>query len=301
MIFRYNVTETVDSFTKNINGTETKIEKCFESKECHMKKSIILASLIGLFIGGIAVAEEDSQYGVTVNTTWVSKYIWRGIDKLDDKAAIQPSIGIDLGSGFSATVWGSWAGSSKGGGSVSTVDADEMDYILTYANSIYEGEAYATNYSVSWVYYDFTDQASKTADAQEINASIAMPNLCPYGVIPSYTIVKMWAAKSRGNAGNVSGWIHVLGLDYALTVPGFLENNPEQAIDLHWDLTYNGGAGAAGGGVDHDWSHVTLGASTDIAAGPGTFRPGVFYQISMDKSVNTENELYTGLSYSLSF
>jgi len=266
-----------------------------------MKKSIILASLVGLLIGGIAVAAEDGQYGVTLNTTWVSKYIWRGIDVLDDKAAIQPSISMDLGSGFSATVWASWAGASQNGGSKSTVNADEMDYILSYGNSVYEGETYATDYSLNWVYYDFTDQPSKAADAQEINASFAMPNLCPHGVVPSYTIVKMWAAKSNGDAGEVGGWIHVLGLDYGLTVPGFLENNPEQTIDLHWDLTYNGSAGATAEGVDHDWSHMTFGASTDIALGSGTFRPGVFYQVSMEDTVNNEDELYTGVSYSLSF
>lgn len=265
-----------------------------------MKKSIILASLVGLLIGGMAFAAEDGQYGVTVDTTWVSKYIWRGIDILDDKAAFQPSVSVDLGSGFSATVWASWAGASQNGGSVSTVDADEMDYILSYGNSINEGEASAINYSLNWVYYDFTDQPSKAADAQEINASFAMPNICPGGVVPSYTIVRMWSAKD-GDAGSVGGWIHVLGLDYGLTVPGFMENNPEQTIDLHWDLTFNDGAGAAAGGVDSDWSHMTFGASTDIALGSGTFRPGVFYQVSMEDTVNNEDEFYTGVSYSLSF
>ena len=266
-----------------------------------MKKSIIFLSLVCLLIGGIAVAADDGSYGVTVDTTWVSKYIWRGIDILDDKAAIQPSVSVDLGSGFSATVWGSWAGSSQDGGDISTVNATEMDYIISYANSINEGEVFATDYSVSWVYYDFTHEPSDMADAQEINASFALPNICPVGTVPSYTIVKMWASEGNGSAGEVGGWIHVLGLDYGLTVPGFLENNPEQTIDLHWDLTYNGSAGATAEGVDHDWSHMTFGASTDIVAGGGTFRPGIFYQISMDKSVNNENELYTGLSYSLSF
>jgi len=266
-----------------------------------MKKSIILVSLVGLLIGSIAVAAEDGQYGVTVDTTWVSKYIWRGIDLLDDKAAIQPSVSMDLGSGFSATVWSSWAGSSQGGGDISTVNADEMDYILSYANSINEDDISAIAYSLNWVYYDFTDQPSKAADAQEINASIAMPNLCPYGIVPSYTIAKMWAAKAYGDAGDVGGWIHVFGLDYGLTVPGFLENNPEQTIDLHWDLTFNDGAGLAAGGVDSDWSHTTFGASTDIALGGGTLRPGVFYQVSMDESVNNEDELYTAVSYSFNF
>jgi hypothetical protein len=224
---------------------------------------------------------------------------------MDDKASIQPSVHFDLGNGFSAGVWAAYGCASD------TVDATEYNYSMTYGGTACEGTANELAYAVSWIYYDYIDQPSSAADAQEINLSIAMPSLCPGGVVPSYTIIKMWASEGDSAASSLSGWIHVIGLDYALTVDGFIENNPEQVVDLSWDMTYNGSAGLPGtlsGGVvtpsdvDHDWSHMTFGASTAIELpGAGTVTPGIFYQISMDDSVNDENELWTGISYSLSF
>lgn len=265
-----------------------------------MKKFIVLMGLAVLLSSGIAIAADDGTMGVTVDTTWVSKYIWRGFDYLDDKAAIQPSVSIDLGSGFSATVWASWAGAS-GSSTTSTVNANELDYILSYANTAYEGEAYAMNYSLNWLYYDYTDQPSNAADAQEINLSISMPNICPAGVVPSYTLAKMWPAEGGGPSRALGGWIHIIGLDYGLAVPGFIEGNPEQVLNLSWDITYNDGAGLGNGSVDHDWSHMTWGVSTDIAMCGGTLKPGIYYQTSMEKTVNTEDEFWTGISYSFSF
>lgn len=275
-----------------------------------MKKIIVLASLAVLLSSGFAIAADDGALGITVDTTWVSKYIWRGVDRLDDKAAIQPSVNIDLGSGFSTTVWTSWAGASKNGGSTSTVDADEMRYILSYGNSLNEGDAYAMDYSVNWLYYDYTDRPNKAADAQEINLSVAFPSICPTGVVPNYTIIKLWSAEGGEASNGVGGWIHEFGLDYGLAVPGFIENNPEQVLNFSWDITYNDGAGLTGrsdtvtgttGGVDSDWSHMTWGVSTDIALCGGTFSPGIYYQVSMEDSINNEDEFWTGVSYSFSF
>jgi hypothetical protein len=269
------------------------------------RETIVIGILAMLAMSGIAVAAEG-ELGITFDTTWVSKYIWRGVDVLGDKGAIQPSINMDLGNGFSAGVWASY-GCGSG-----TVNADEYNYILSYGNAINEGLDTQVNYAVSWIYYDFIDMPSSGADAQEINLSVSMPNICPIGTVPSYTVIKMWASESDSASSSLSGWIHVIGLDYALTLDGFIGNNPEQVIDLKWDVTYNGSAGVPGtllpGGtidpsnVDHDWSHMTFGISTGIdLPDAGTITPGVFYQVTMDKSVNNEDELWTGISYNLNF
>jgi hypothetical protein len=262
------------------------------------RETIVIGILAMLALSGIAVAAEG-DLGITFDTTWVSKYIWRGVDMLEDKGAIQSSIAIDLGSGFSAGVWTSY-GCGSG-----TVDLTEYDYILSYGGVIDEGLDTQVNYAASWIYYDFIDMPSSIADAQEINLSVSMPNICPLGTVPSYTIVKMWGSEGNSYASPRSGWIHVIGLDYALTLDGFIGNNPEQVIDLSWDVTYNGSAGVAGFAgtqVDHDWSHMTFGISTGIEIpDAGTITPGIFYQVSMDKSVNNENELWTGINYSLNF
>jgi len=262
------------------------------------KKGILLAAVILLSTAGFVQAQE-SELGVTLDVTYVSKYIWRGIDKLDDKAALQPSINIDLyDTGFSFNVWSSFAGSS-GTSTTSTVNAEEWRYILTYGDSLFDGENYKTNYAASWVYYDYPDMASKDADAQEFNVALSWPDICPGGIVPSYTIVYMWPAQGGGLARGYSGFIHVVGLSYDLTVPGLLPDTPEQVISLSAAATYNDGAVSEA--VDHDWSHILWGISTSFDCGAGTLKPALYYQTSMDDSVNTEDEFFTGLSYTVSF
>ena len=269
-----------------------------------MKKIVFLMAAVVLFNAvGLCWALEDGL-DVDVSATWVTKYIWRGIDKLDDKAAFQPSINFDLyDTGFSFNVWASMAGASKNGGAVSTVDAEEWNYTLTYADAVFEGEQYKTNYAVSWMYYDYPDTRTKDNDMQEFNLAMAWPDLCPAGVVPSYSIIRMWAARSDGLNNDAGGFIHVFGLGYDYTVPGFLPDNPEQTLNFAWNIVYNDGTGAAGGVVDHDWSHMLWGVSTDIScpATGGRLTPALYYQTSMEDTVNDQDEFWFGLTYGFSF
>ena len=237
-----------------------------------------------------------------MDVTWVSKYIWRGFDILDDKAALQPSVNVDLGSGLSLNVWASLPGSSKGGGRVGTVNLEEWNYILTYAGTAFDGEAYKTDYAINYRYYDYPDQASWQDDKQEIVVGISMPDICDAGVVPSYAIIKMWPAHGgrntwtgKGGVGSnnaTGGFIHVFGLGYQYTCPDL----PELPLDLSWSLTYNDGT------IDHDWSHMVYGLSTsiDCPAG-GTITPALYYQTSMEDTVNKQDEFWVGVSYGLSF
>ncbi|KKK89549.1 hypothetical protein LCGC14_2731970, partial [marine sediment metagenome] len=147
----------------------------------------------------------------------------------------------------------------------------------------------------SYIYYDFPDVASNDADQQEFNIGFSWPEICPFGTVPSYTIVYIWSAEGGGANRDIEGFIHVFGINKDIEVD-CLEN----PVSFSWDLTYNDDAGRAN--VDHDWSHTTFGLSTSFdGIGSGTLTPGIFYQISMDDSVNTQNELWTGISYALSF
>lgn len=268
-----------------------------------MKKGIIAVTVMMLFSMagvGYAVETEFGELGIDVDATWVSKYIFRGIDKLDDKAAFQPSINLDLfDTGLSFNLWSSFAGSS-GTSTTSTVNAEEWRYALTYAGSVLDGEPYKTNYAVSWVYYDYPDMASKDADSQEFNLALSLPDICPAGIVPSYTVIYNWPAKGRGATHRATaGYIHVFGLGYDLTVPGILPDNPEQVLSLIAAAVYNDGT--YGSGVDHDWSHILWGVSTSIELPYGTLKPAVYYQTSMDDSVNTEDEFWCGISYGIRF
>ena len=245
----------------------------------------------------VALASEgQTELGITVDATWVSKYIFRGIDKLDDKAAFQPSINLDLyGSGLSFKVWSSFAGASKNNGSVSTVDREEWDYSLTYGSSYDSAQFGKTNYAVSWVYYDYPDVASNDADTQEFNASLSWPELCPMGFVPSYTIVYSWPSEGKGAVRKTEGFIHVFGLGYDMDCP-----------ELGQTLSFSGAAvyndGTYGSTIDHDWSHIQWGVSTSFACpNGGTITPALYYQTSMEDTVNTEDELWVGVSYGYSF
>ncbi len=279
-----------------------------------MKKGMIVVTVMMLFsMAGVghAVETEYGELGIDVDVTWVSKYIFRGIDKLDDKAAFQPSINLDLfDTGLSFNVWSSFAGSSRGGGKKisSTVDAEEWRYALTYGNSVFDGEQYKTDYAVSWVYYDYPDMASWQGDTQEFNVALSWPELCSAGVVPSYTVIMSWpthgGSRTPGKGGvggnrDTAGFIHVFGLGYDLTVPGILPDNPEQVLSLSAAAVYNDGT--YGAGIDHDWSHILWGVSTSIELPYGSLTPAVYYQNSMEDSVNNQDEFWVGISYGFSF
>jgi len=199
------------------------------------------------------------------------------------------------GTGLTFNVLATFPGSSKGAGTTSTVDAEEWDYTLTYANSVLEGESYKTNYALGWVYYDYPDMASKTGDMQELHLALSWPDICPAGVVPSYTAICMWPAKGGGAARDNGGFIHVFGLGYGLDVAEL--PNP---VSLGCAAVYNDGT--VDRTVAHDWSHILWSASTsfDCPMG-GTITPALYYQTSMEDTVNTEDELWVGVSYGLSF
>jgi hypothetical protein len=144
------------------------------------------------------------------------------------------------------------------------------------------------------VYYDFIDTNSKNNDAQEINLSLAWPDLCPGGVVPSYTAVCYYPAEGGGTNRDTAGWVHVVGLGYAMDVEAMA--NP---LNLGVAAVYNDDAIAAN--LDHEWTHILWSASTSFDCGAGTLTPAIYYQTSMEDSVNTSDELWCGISYSIAF
>jgi len=257
-----------------------------------MKKGILLTAVLLFATAGLVQAEEG-ELGVTMDVTYVSRYIWRGFDLYgNNHSGFQPSVDIDLwGSGFGVKVWNSM---SNGGGSY--VNGEEIDYTVYYASSILEGDAMQTNYTLGWMYYSYPDMPrSGGPDAMEAFAALSWPNICPMGIVPSYTYIHMWQADGGNKSGfrKAGGPIHVFGLGYGLDVDG-------QTLDLSAAAVYNDGTGAAV--VDSDWSHLVWGVSTKFPMAENlTFTPGFYYQTSMDDTVNTSDEYWTSLSLTYAF
>ena len=274
-----------------------------------MKKGILLAVLVFLSTASFAQAQEGELSG-SLDVAYRSAYTWYGIDRnpgAHGKGATEATLDLDLyGTGFGlSTKWLVMNSGSVGNGSL--VNAEELWFTLTYGGSCLDYETYATNYTVGWTYYDFPDNPSDLVDTQELFASLSWPEICPTGVVPSYTIVRMWKSESgHHNTGStsvpsndISGWVHILGLGYDLPIEDLLPDLPEQILHLSAAFVYNEGAG--GPGVDHDYSHTVFGVSTDFDLGNDlTLTPGIYHQNTPEKSVNGDEDLTwcsVGLKY----
>jgi len=272
-----------------------------------MKKQVLLTAAILLLAAGFAQAQNDDLHGA-VGITYDSKYIWRGFDIYGDKSAIHPFIDLDLyNTGFGLNLTGHRANSDK------YENSERWDYSLSYRGSAYDEQPYATQYMFVYRYYNYPDNSSHTKnsiDLQETHAVFSWPNILPIErLVPRYCIVKLWPSNSGtavGSAspsgGTASGFAHIFMLDYALPVTCPLSGE-NRTLNFHSEFVYNDGVGPNGANVDHDWSDVVVGLATDFDLGNNlTFTPGVYHQITMDKSVNPDkDETWASLTLSYKF
>jgi len=272
------------------------------------KQGIILVAVVLVAATGVVRAQEG-PLSTTVDATWVSKYLWYGFDSLDDKAAFQPSVDVDLfGSGFSINVWASYptsAGdmnkSAANRAGASRVDATEYNYTVAYSTVFCEGDPQETVVTARGTYYDFIDQPDTAADAHEVGLQVAMPEITGVGVVPSYFIGRIWPARSNSDLdGDYAGWVHIFGLNYDLALPGLTPETPEQVVSFSASAVYNDGF--AGAGVDHDWSHALFGVSTSFELAENVhLTPAFYYQSSWEDTVNPEDEMVFSIGASLKF
>jgi hypothetical protein len=270
-----------------------------------MEKRILVATVIVLAFGGLVQAQmqsQDSDLHGYVDVTWSSLYVWRGFDVYGDKTAIHPSVDLSLGNtGFGVNATGHLSATGS-------QEFQRWDYTLYYQNSLFQGESYITQYRLGWVYYNYPRQSAADYDLQELQAILSMPKLCPSGVIPSYALIKLWPSSSDSligarspSGGTASGFAHIFMLDYAWTIGAILPDTPEQVLNLHAEAIYNDGVGPTGQNVDHDWSNAVFGVSTDFELAQNLLlTPGVYEQVRMDSSVNTNKDetwMSLGLRY----
>jgi hypothetical protein len=274
---------------------------------------VILAAV--LLMATAAVAEESPDDFLEsppapqtmIGASWDSQYIWRGFDVFDDDGAAHVMADMGLfGGDFGVSVVGHQSlGESFG-------DLQRWDGTFYYQGGLFAGEPLATNFRLGYVYYYYPRaNEGRTQDLMEGHAVLSWPNLLPIqGLQPSYAFVYMFPGRDshwaeRANPGfddNSKGMFHIFMLDYAFTIP--VVGLDEQVIKLHSELVYNDGVSPFGNAVDSGLSHAVLGASTDFAFGLArnlVLTPAVYYQLSMEDSVNPDDEFWASLSLKYAF
>ncbi len=237
-----------------------------------MKKGILLIAVMWLSSAAIARAEED-ELGVTLDVTYMSKYLSKGAEGYGQQGALFKTIDLDLyGTGFGVKVTHR---NATGGG---YVDKQRFDFRPYYKSQLFKNEPYATNYNISCGYEYYPGLARNKANTTyEWIFAFAWPNIMPKRFTPSYIAHYEYPAGSNYKYHNITGWVHRFGLSYDLDVPEL-----PQALRLSSEVAYTDGLG----GAAHDWSYATFGLSTGFKISDSlSFVPGIYHQISMDDSV----------------
>ncbi len=170
----------------------------------------------------------------------------------------------------------------------------ELDYVLNYNVSLMQDEAFQTDVCVGYIYYDYPKTGS-VADAMELGASITLPNVFEFGLVPSYYAGKLWDAQSSED-NDVNGWVHIVSLGYDVVCPV-----TDQVISLSAATAYNG---SVTGDLDYEWNVAIFGASTTFEIAENiSLSPSINYQITMDEAMNNgdDGELWAGVSLAASF
>jgi hypothetical protein len=134
---------------------------------------------------GQKVIPED--YSATLNTSFYSKYVWRGYELSKDSLVIFPSATIGY-KGFAFNMWGDFDTkySNTPQGDNRKTNLQETDLILTYSNRI---KPWKLDWTVGWIYYH-TDgfNANSPTRNQELFGTLSLdvflrPTLSVYSEI----------------------------------------------------------------------------------------------------------------------
>ncbi len=288
-----------------------------------MRQVVVLAAILGVaapvtaqnWKGDLQKGDRPAVTGDlhgSISLAWDSKYLWYGFDFYEDKAALHLQTDLSLfDTGFGVSVTGHRAAS---GG---FEDKERWDFAPYYQNSLFKDQPYVTQFRAGWVYYAYPElDESESLDLQEAHLMLSWPSLLPVkGLCPTIASVKMWQAESNSRLADGNGWLHILMLDYGFSIPALVPGrSKDQLVKLHSEVTYNDGFSptptrpgndwrALYRDPDHDWSHAVFGLATDFDFGSGiVFTPGVFYQLTLNNSINEDDqELWASLTLKWSF
>lgn len=261
-----------------------------------MKKVILLVAVsVLLCMTNFAVAQQQKELGVTLDLTYVSKWLSKGVEAYDSKGGLFATVDLDFyGSGLGLQV------THRNSTSSGFVDNQRFDYRPYFKGKLFEGETYVTNYNISVGYEHYYKVSRRDSNTTwEWIFAFSWPKLFTNGIVPFYIAHYEYPASGTNRTGdynndNVTGWVHRFGLGYDMAVAAL--PNP---LNLSAEIAYYDGLGKK----VHDWGYTTFGLSTKFNISENlAFVPGVYYQITLDESISPHKDItYAQMSLKYKF
>jgi hypothetical protein len=244
-----------------------------------MKKTLLLTAAILLGAAAPVTVGQEKELGVTLDVQYHSKWLSKGAEGYGQQGALFKTLDLDLyGSGFGVKI------THRNSTSSGYVDKERFDFRPYYKNKLFEEQPYATNYNISVGYEYYPGLARHKANTTlEWVLALSWPNLLQCGLVPRYTAHYEYPVSGGDRYNYITGWVHRFGLGYDIQV-----DHLPKPIHFSTELAYTDGLG----GAAHDWSYFNVGLSTGFDINENlTFSPGIYHQVSMDKSVSRRKDI----------
>ncbi|MFC1752171.1 hypothetical protein ACFL96_02075 [Thermoproteota archaeon] len=261
-----------------------------------MRKIIALTLILVIsssrFLYALEIGDQDVE--ITVDKTYVTRYIWRGQDLYgQDDGAIQPSIdflfpGLVAGADLDINLWGSFA--TSGGHE----DGEEFDYTISLAKDIAEG----INLSGGITYFDFPNTGS-TSDVKEPWVALGFSNVLPDFVLPINISLFAGYDFQAKPGGPDEGWYYSYGFDTEIALPESGITQDDQTLAIAFTNWGNDGVAD----LEPSPLYATeVSVSTSYRVGYISITPSLTYTINHEEKINSGDcELWGGIDFSYSF
>jgi hypothetical protein len=235
-----------------------------------MKKLITTGAVITMVLGTFSANAGDltASAGLDLNTA----YIFRG-ETVNDDVNLNPTMGVDLGSGLSVGTWANFNTDSS--------DFDEVDLTAGYALPM--GENAPVGVSLGYTEYLYPNKSGVNAEGANTGATAADREV---GIVAAYsggTILQPSLGVYLGIDGDIDEQVYL-----ELTSGYTVALSEDLSLDLGATLGYIADGGLANG--ETGLSHLTLSAGTGVETGFGTANIGVSYIVETDDKVLTVDE-----------
>lgn len=248
-----------------------------------MKK--LLLTLTGIFLlacgmpaysaGGVL---SDTGFSVSGDTSFFSKYIWRGF-ALDTDTVMQPGLYLstpksDLGV-VKLSLWG-----NEDIGTGDGLASDEVDYVIDYTFSLEK-----VSFSIGHTYYDFVGSDLRSKEYYGAIA-LALP------LSPSLYIYKDYGDEEDGGG---DGMYYVLNLAYSIPIAS-------ASLDLSGHVGYNDELFIEGEGFDAlVGAGLTVPLTSTLSMKPNVNYSMPFGDLEDENYGNQDEEFFGGLTLTYTF